>query len=122
MLSIGNNVGISGATIFATNRIVIEDDVLLGSDCVIYDTDFHSIHPDHRIEAPEGLPVLIERNAWIGARAMVLKGVTVGKDAVVAAGAVVTKDVPRGAVAAGVPAKVIGWAPGYEPVPQPADG
>jgi acetyltransferase-like isoleucine patch superfamily enzyme len=120
VLIIGDRVVISGATIFAAQRIEIEDDVMLGPDCVIYDTDFHAIHPAYRTYDPEGLvgiaPVLIKRNVWIGARAIVLKGVTVGQDAVVAAGAIVTKDVPQGAVVAGVPAKVVGWAAGYQEV------
>ena len=51
--------------------------------------------------------VLIKRNAWIGAAATILPGVTVGENAVVAAGAVVAKDVPANTVAAGVPAKVV---------------
>jgi acetyltransferase-like isoleucine patch superfamily enzyme len=52
-------------------------------------------------------PVAIEDRVWIGARAIILKGVTVGHDAVVAAGSVVTRDVPPRTVAAGVPARVV---------------
>ena len=52
--------------------------------------------------------IVIEAYAWIGSRATILPGVTVGRGAVVAAGAVVTKDVPPYAVVGGVPAKVIG--------------
>jgi acetyltransferase-like isoleucine patch superfamily enzyme len=118
VLIIGNKVSMSGATIYASKSVVLEDNVLLGADSVIYDTDFYSTDPHHRKDIREGFiksaPVLIKRNAWIGARAMVLKGVTVGEDAVVAAGAIVTKDVPNGAITAGIPAKVIGWVPGYE--------
>ncbi|NRO35123.1 Maltose O-acetyltransferase [Lactobacillus helveticus] len=51
--------------------------------------------------------MLIKKNAWIGAKATILPGVTVGENAVVAAGAVVTKDVPANTVVAGMPAKVI---------------
>ena len=52
-------------------------------------------------------PVHIEKNAWIGARAIILPGVTIGENAVVGAGAVVTKDVPANSVVVGNPAKVI---------------
>jgi acetyltransferase-like isoleucine patch superfamily enzyme len=52
-------------------------------------------------------PIVIKRNAWIGAAVTILPGVTVGENSVVAAGAVVTKDVPANTVVAGVPAKVI---------------
>ncbi|AYE62260.1 Maltose o-acetyltransferase [Lactobacillus helveticus] len=51
--------------------------------------------------------MLIKKNAWIGAKATILPGVTVGENAVVAAGAVVTKDVSANTVVAGMPAKVI---------------
>lgn len=53
-------------------------------------------------------PVVIESGAWIGAQAIILPGVTVGRGAVVAAGSVVTRDVPAGTVVAGVPARTIG--------------
>ena len=56
----------------------------------------------------EDKPIVIEDYAWVGSRATVLPGVTIGKGAIVAAGSVVTKDVPAFAVVGGVPAKVIG--------------
>lgn len=52
--------------------------------------------------------VTIGRDAWLGARVIVLPGVTIGEGAVIAAGSVVRKDVPSFAIAAGVPAKVVG--------------
>ena len=52
-------------------------------------------------------PVEIGRNAFIGDRAIILKGVTIGADAVVGAGSVVTADIPAGVVAAGIPARVV---------------
>jgi len=55
----------------------------------------------------EGAPIVIEDSAWIGAGAIILAGVTIGRNAVVGAGSVVTKDVPAGAVVAGNPARVI---------------
>lgn len=116
-LVIGNNVGISGAVIYATLRIDIEDDVLVGAGALVYDTDWHEVDPARRRAndaAPGQAPVKICRNAWLGARSIILKGVTVGEDSVVAAGAVVTRDVPAGAIVGGVPAKVIGWVPGYQ--------
>ena len=59
------------------------------------------------IEPPSATPVIIEDDVVIGANAVVLEGVRVGKGAVVAAGAVVTEDVPAGKVVAGMPARII---------------
>lgn len=81
--------------------ITIEDDVLIGPGVYLISVNHH-----HRKEL-ELKPVLIKKNAWIGAKATILPGVTVGENAVVAAGAVVTKDVPANTVVAGMPAKVI---------------
>jgi acetyltransferase-like isoleucine patch superfamily enzyme len=52
-------------------------------------------------------PIVVKRNAWIGAAATILPGVTIGENSVVAAGAVVNKDVPPNTVVAGVPAKIV---------------
>jgi acetyltransferase-like isoleucine patch superfamily enzyme len=52
-------------------------------------------------------PIVVKRNAWIGAAATILPGVTIGENAVVAAGAVVSRDVPANSIVAGVPAKVV---------------
>jgi acetyltransferase-like isoleucine patch superfamily enzyme len=61
--------------------------------------------------------VTIGRDVWVGAGCVILPGVTIGDGAVVAAGSVVTKDVPAGAVVAGVPAKVIRSRDGEKPLP-----
>jgi 2,3,4,5-tetrahydropyridine-2-carboxylate N-succinyltransferase/tetrahydrodipicolinate N-acetyltransferase len=59
------------------------------------------------IEPPSATPVVIEDDVLVGANAVILEGVRVGKGAIVAAGAVVTKDVPPYSVVAGIPAKMI---------------
>jgi acetyltransferase-like isoleucine patch superfamily enzyme len=61
-----------------------------------------------RAQAPEGSPIVIEDDVWLGASAIVLGGVTVGKGCVVAAGAVVTRSLPPYSIARGVPAQVVG--------------
>ncbi|TVT29599.1 2,3,4,5-tetrahydropyridine-2,6-dicarboxylate N-acetyltransferase [Salinicoccus cyprini] len=66
------------------------------------------------IEPPSASPVVIEDDVLIGANAVILEGITVGKGAIVAAGAIVTEDVPAGAVVAGTPAKVIKQAQDVE--------
>lgn len=69
-------------------------------------TENHALEPELR-RYVYGKPIVIKKKAWLGAGVTVLPGVTIGENAVVAAGAVVSKDVPRNAIAAGVPAKII---------------
>jgi maltose O-acetyltransferase len=74
------------------------------------DTDFHQleVHDTHRGKTSgNASPILIGENAWIGAGAMVLKGVTIAQNSVVGAGAVVSSDVPANVVVGGNPARVI---------------
>lgn len=85
--------------------ITIEDDALIGPGVYLITVN-HQLVAQHRKEL-ELKPVVIKQNAWIGAKATILPGVTVGKNAVVAANAVVTKDVPANTMVAGIPAKVI---------------
>ncbi len=59
--------------------------------------------------------LIIRRNAYVGARAVLLPGIEIGANASVGAGSVVTKDVPAGAVVAGCPARILYYKPGYEP-------
>lgn len=106
---IGNRVGITRAEITSFNSIIIENDVLLGGNVKIWDTDFHPIKYQDREsnKTPASAPVLIKEGAFIGACSIILKGVTVGKHAVVGAGSVVTKNIPDEELWAGNPAKYI---------------
>jgi acetyltransferase-like isoleucine patch superfamily enzyme len=85
--------------------ITIEDDVLIGPKVSLI-TESHPLSPSER-KALLVKPIVIKRNAWIGASATILPGVTVGENAVVAAGAVVSRDVPANTVVGGVPARLI---------------
>ena len=101
---IGKNVFINHACSFLDmGGIIIEDDVLIGPKVNLV-TENHPIEPSNR-KTLLCNAIVIKRNAWIGAGATILPGVTVGENAVVAAGSVVTKDVPSNTVVAGVPAK-----------------
>ena len=110
-LIIGNNVGMSHAVIRATEKVEIEDNVLLGSCVKIWDSDFHSVHYNERVCNGDigaiSKPVRIEEGAFIGACSIILKGVTIGKHAVIAAGSVVTRDVPANEIWGGNPARFI---------------
>ena len=104
--TIGKNVFINHACSFLDmGGITIEDHVLIGPRVNIV-TENHPLDSAER-RALVTQPVVIKRNAWIGAGATILPGVTVGENAVVAAGAVVSKDVPVNTVVGGIPAKFI---------------
>lgn len=103
---VGKEVFINfGCTFLDQGGITIEDGVFIGPGAKII-TEGHPEQPEMR-HTLQVEPVMIRRNAWIGAGAIILPGVTVGENAIVAAGAVVTKDVPDNAVVAGVPAKML---------------
>jgi acetyltransferase-like isoleucine patch superfamily enzyme len=103
---IGKNVFINFDCIFLDlGGITIEDEVLIGPKVSLL-TEGHPLEAAQR----HGLvpkPIHIKRNAWIGAGATILPGVTIGENAVVAAGAVVSKDVDDNTVVGGIPAKMI---------------
>ena len=107
---IGDDVGMSGCTITAATSVTIGNHVLLGSGCLITDSDAHPVNPEERRAGYGGAsrPIVIEDDVFIGARAIILKGVTIGKGCVVGAGAVVAKSVPPYSVVVGNPAKVVG--------------
>jgi acetyltransferase-like isoleucine patch superfamily enzyme/coenzyme F420-reducing hydrogenase beta subunit len=92
-----------GVQIICGEKITIGDDCNIGREAVIRDYDGHLIGPDEKKSAP----IRIGNHVWIGQRAIILKGVTIGDGAVIAAGAIVTKDVPARTLAAGIPARVI---------------
>ncbi len=104
-LTIGDNTRLNGPIISVSNEVRIGKNCRISPQVYIMDDDFHSLAD--RLKAGKSKPIIIEDNAWLATRSMVLKGVTVGKGAVVASGAVVTKDVPPYTVVGGVPAKVI---------------
>ena len=105
-LTIENNVYVNyGTEISLVQEISIGAYSLIGIDCLIYDTDWHSLDGLDR-DVPTA-PTRIGKGVWLGARTMVMKGVTIGDNTVVAANSVVTHDLPSGVLAGGTPAKVI---------------
>ena len=103
---IGKNVFINHACSFLDmGGITIEDHVLIGPKVNLI-TENHPLDPAHR-RALICKPIVVKRNAWIGAAATILPGVIIGENAVVAAGAVVSRDVPANTIVGGVPAKFI---------------
>lgn len=105
ILEIGDDCRINGPTISANNRVIIGNHCRIAPHVIIMDDDFHDVN--NRQADGKGGEIIIKDYAWVATRAMVLKGVTIGRRAVVASGAVVTKDVPDYAVVGGVPAKIL---------------
>lgn len=96
-----------GATLLDNAPIRIGTDVMIGPNVQIY-TAAHALDADERIQGVEtALPVTIEDRVWIGGGAILLPGVTIGREAIVGAGAVVTRDVPAGARVVGNPARIL---------------
>ncbi len=105
VLEVGENTRLNGPTISVSNSVKIGKNCRIAPHVIIMDNDFHDVKD--RLSAGKGGEIVIEDGAWVATRAMVLKGVRIGKGAVVASGAVVTKDVPDYTVVGGVPAKFI---------------
>lgn len=111
VIEIGNNVGISGATIYARSKIVIGDHTNIGGNVKILDNDFHPVDPEARLiddkEQIGTAPVQIGNNCFIGCNVLILKGSKIGDNCVVGAGAVVSGRFEDNCVIAGNPARVI---------------
>jgi carbonic anhydrase/acetyltransferase-like protein (isoleucine patch superfamily) len=104
VLRVGDYAGINqGANIFAADSIAIGKWTMLSDLVAIFDTNFHEIEPNAGVVSA---PVVIGDNVWIGAHAIVLPGVTIGRDTVVGAGSVVVSSLPAGVLATGNPATV----------------
>jgi acetyltransferase-like isoleucine patch superfamily enzyme len=121
IVRVGSNVSIGNASLLiAVNSVIVEDDVLISYECIVVDSDNHSLRYSqrkhdlrewfagrHDWSKVATKPVRICKGAWLGARVIVTKGVTVGEGAVCGMGSVVTRDVPPYTVVAGNPARVI---------------
>ena len=110
-LTIGDNVGMSNATIVADQSVSIGSHVLIGGGVQIFDTNFHSTDTSVRTGGNETrkdarkAPVVIEDNVFIGTNAIICKGVTIGRNSIVAAGSVVVKTIPPNEIWGGNPAQ-----------------
>lgn len=110
-ITIGKKCGISNAAFVCNSEITLESNVFIGGGVKLYDTDFHSIIYEERVQKVDpgikSKPIIIKEGAFVGAHSIVLKGVIVGKHSVIGAGSVVTKDIPDNEVWAGNPAHFI---------------
>jgi acetyltransferase-like isoleucine patch superfamily enzyme len=103
-IRIGDDVFInSGTVVFATENVVIEDAVALSNEVYICDSHSHGVAGADPVDAP----VRIGRGSWVGARSIILPGVSIGARVMVAAGSVVTRSVPDDCLVGGNPARVL---------------
>ena len=102
VLEMNPGSGISSSQVIANVGVEIGEDSLVGAGCLICDSDMHEI-PLGSGKAISMAPIRIGKGVFIGARCIILKGVTIGDGAVIGAGSVVTKNIPAGARAAGNP-------------------
>lgn len=110
-IEIGDNVGISGATIYARSRISIGDHTNIGGNVKILDNDFHPVEAQARLIDDKDkigtAPVKIGKNCFIGCNVLILKGSEIGDNCVVGAGAVVSGKFEADCMIAGNPARII---------------
>lgn len=118
VIEIGDNVGISGTTIYARKGIFIGENTCIGGNCKILDNDFHPIEAEKRnillrnrnggnSDLVPSKEIHIGKNCFIGCNSIVLKGTVLGDSCVVGAGTVVTGKFENNCVIAGNPARVI---------------
>lgn len=109
VIEFGNNININNSfSAVAEKGIIIQDNVLIGYNCSIMDSDFHNLNPLKRSETdPNPQEVIICKNVFIGNNVVILKGVKIDKNTVVAANTVVTKSFPANVIIGGNPAKII---------------
>ena len=108
-ITIGDNSGL-GVNCNVRGPREIGADVMMGPDVRIMTSKHDTSKTDIPMRLQGDLPkqkVTICDDVWIGARVIILPGITIGKGSIIGAGAVVTKDVPEFVIAAGVPARVI---------------
>ncbi|HTL18357.1 MAG TPA: acyltransferase [Patescibacteria group bacterium] len=109
-LFLGPGVALSGTVICAGVGIQIGEGTILGAGAMVIDNDFHVPGAGWSWESEysqNASAITIGRGVFVGARAIILKGVTIGDRAIIGAGAVVTKDVPAAHFAVGNPARVL---------------
>ena len=110
ILGIGANFRMTGGVLCAAERITIGNNVVVGANTAIMDTDFHPLDPEQRWLRPsdgKAATIVIEDDVFIGMNCLILKGVTLGQGSVIGAGSVVTRDVPPRVIVAGNPARFV---------------
>lgn len=108
---LGENVGLSGVTVYSMAKITIGKNTQVGANVKIIDNDFHPLEPEARLENDRSRirkeEIFIGDDCFIGVNAIILKGTRLGKGCIVGAGSVVKGKYEDYSVLAGNPAKFI---------------
>lgn len=110
-IEIGDGVALRpNCTISASEKIVIEEDVVIAAFTTVIDSDhtWDAGHPNVLYNPVRSAPIRIGRGTWVGERVAVLRGSTIGEFCVIGANSVVKGDIPSGSIAVGAPARVVG--------------
>jgi acetyltransferase-like isoleucine patch superfamily enzyme len=102
-LIIGKSCGFSGVSIGCFDKIIIGNNVRVGANVLITDSDWHLDDP----RIGEASPIIIGDNVWLGYGVTVLKGVNIGVNTIIGAHSVVVSNIPDNVIAAGNPCKII---------------
>ena len=100
-----------------SENVVLEDDATISFGVTIV-----AHGPKRNVTRAEDKMVILRRGAYVGAASVLIPGIEIGEKATVGAGSVVTKSIPAGAVAAGAPARILYYKPGYEPAESAQSG
>jgi acetyltransferase-like isoleucine patch superfamily enzyme len=117
VLEIGDFCGFSSVCIWAHTKIIIGNNVNIGADTIVMDSNAHSLQYMNRREIESDMqdkissPIQIQDDVLVGVRCIILKGVTIGARSIIGAGSVVTSDVPPDTIVAGNPARVVKTLP-----------
>ena len=113
LIEIGDNVGISNTCLWSKSKIKIGKNVKIGADCLIFDSDMHSLNylqrrsPLRDSSNAKSKPIIISDDVFIGTRSIITKNVKIGRRSIIASGSVVTKSIPADEIWGGNPAKFI---------------
>ena len=120
ILNIGDNVGISSSCLWVKEKVTIGNNVFIGADSIIMDTDAHNLdyltRRDRHINekgltkdvlTAKSSPIVIGDDVLIGTRCIILKGVRIGNRSIIGSGSIVTNSIPDDCIAAGNPCKII---------------
>ena len=112
-LKLGDYTGLSSSSIYCKKNITIGNHVNIGAECLIIDSDFHSSNWEDRENREidknkaKSAPIHISDYVFIGARSIILKGVSIGEKSIIMAGSVVNKDIPSNCIAGGNPCRIL---------------